>query len=332
MTHYIVRSGDTLVRIAKQHGFADWRTIYNAPENAAFRRKRPDPDRIFPGDDLIIPDREPPPGGFETGRRHRFRLAHAVDRALATLTVRVRDRAGRPLDRAEVKLVDAGSLPAGTAETADGVATFASLLPSAYTVSARKLGYDEERTDVVVTASDEVTLTLERQWRADWDRAAGPAALASARTMVLSAPGLAAGTPVTFTVSQVGVGTIGTVDVTSGAGRAEAAWDDWFAPERVRARVALAVGQAFPVVQFRFVAETAGVRVAADDALAYADRLDARIDAAHVIEPAEPADYILYSPYGTRTGTTDAAGALQEADLPPGGVSVVFVQHVLVPR
>ena len=51
---HVVRPGDTLTRIAKQHGVADWRTIYYAPENAEFRRKRPNPDRIFPGDQIVI--------------------------------------------------------------------------------------------------------------------------------------------------------------------------------------------------------------------------------------------------------------------------------------
>src|SRR5262245_24346589 len=54
-TEYVVKSGDTLVKIAKEHGFADWREIYNHPDNRAFKTKRPNPDRIFPGDVLMIP-------------------------------------------------------------------------------------------------------------------------------------------------------------------------------------------------------------------------------------------------------------------------------------
>ena len=57
---YTVKSGDTLTRIAAQHGFADWREIYRHPDNAAFRAKRPNPDLIFPGDVLMIPREEPP--------------------------------------------------------------------------------------------------------------------------------------------------------------------------------------------------------------------------------------------------------------------------------
>jgi hypothetical protein len=51
-----IRSGDTLTKIARLHGVPSWRDIYHAPDNAAFRAKRPNPDRIFPGDVVIIPD------------------------------------------------------------------------------------------------------------------------------------------------------------------------------------------------------------------------------------------------------------------------------------
>jgi hypothetical protein len=53
---YTIKSGDTLSKIAKQAGITDWRTIYNDPQNADFRKKRPDPDKIYPGDTIWIPD------------------------------------------------------------------------------------------------------------------------------------------------------------------------------------------------------------------------------------------------------------------------------------
>jgi hypothetical protein len=52
---YVVVRGDTLTRIAQKFHKRSWREIYDAPENAAFRRRRPDPDRIQPGDLLVIP-------------------------------------------------------------------------------------------------------------------------------------------------------------------------------------------------------------------------------------------------------------------------------------
>jgi hypothetical protein len=74
-TPYIVKSGDTLTTIARTHGLASRREIYYASENENFRQRRPNPDRIFPGDTLVIPNRscgitpqtdvEPPPASIE---------------------------------------------------------------------------------------------------------------------------------------------------------------------------------------------------------------------------------------------------------------------------
>ena len=52
---YTIKSGDTLSKIAKEAGIPDWKTIYNDPQNADFRKKRPDPDKIYPGDKIWIP-------------------------------------------------------------------------------------------------------------------------------------------------------------------------------------------------------------------------------------------------------------------------------------
>jgi LysM repeat protein len=84
-TQYVVKYGDTLVKIAKAHGFADWREIYYHPDNYAFRTKRPDPDKIYPGDVLKIPARgaaippgshphtaPPPPPGPRGSNGHHF--------------------------------------------------------------------------------------------------------------------------------------------------------------------------------------------------------------------------------------------------------------------
>ncbi len=54
---YTVKSGDTLSRIAAREQYASWRDIYYHPDNAAFRVKRPNPDHIFPGDLLMLPNK-----------------------------------------------------------------------------------------------------------------------------------------------------------------------------------------------------------------------------------------------------------------------------------
>jgi hypothetical protein len=82
---YTVVRGDSLSRIARTHRVPSWRDIYYAPENAGFRRKRPNPDLIHPGDVVIIPspwgdeatpsDRDPPPPHPGICRCDRFGLA-----------------------------------------------------------------------------------------------------------------------------------------------------------------------------------------------------------------------------------------------------------------
>lgn len=92
-TTHIVRPGDYLSKIAKQYRFTKWETIYYHPENADFRRKRPNPNVIYPGDRIHIPDvdRKIEPGATE--QVHRFRLEG--DRL--RLRIVIRDHEGRAL-------------------------------------------------------------------------------------------------------------------------------------------------------------------------------------------------------------------------------------------
>ncbi len=54
---YIVCPGDTLSGIARQHGFAEWETVYGAGCNEQLRLRRPNPDQIRPGDRIFIPSK-----------------------------------------------------------------------------------------------------------------------------------------------------------------------------------------------------------------------------------------------------------------------------------
>ena len=55
---YTVVQGDTLPRIAKNHGFANYKAIYEHESNTDFRTQRDNPNIIFPGDVITIPDPE----------------------------------------------------------------------------------------------------------------------------------------------------------------------------------------------------------------------------------------------------------------------------------
>ena len=61
-TAYTVQRGDSLSAIAKRNGLRSWKEIYNDPENADFRKRRPNPNLIFPGDIVMIPGGSQPSG------------------------------------------------------------------------------------------------------------------------------------------------------------------------------------------------------------------------------------------------------------------------------
>src|SRR4249920_494288 len=58
-TTHTVLQGECLSSIAHDFGFGDWHVIYDHPQNASFKTKRPNPNLIYPGDELFIPDLTP---------------------------------------------------------------------------------------------------------------------------------------------------------------------------------------------------------------------------------------------------------------------------------
>jgi N-acetylmuramoyl-L-alanine amidase len=75
---YTVRQGDYLAKIAKDHGFANWRTIYDDSHNQGFKQKRPNPNLIYPGDQLFIPEPQPKTVQVQTNQLRRFTLTKDV--------------------------------------------------------------------------------------------------------------------------------------------------------------------------------------------------------------------------------------------------------------
>lgn len=61
---YTVRSGDNLSALARRFNVRSWQDIYNLPDNAEFRRRRPNPNLIFPGDVVMIPGSQPSDSGL----------------------------------------------------------------------------------------------------------------------------------------------------------------------------------------------------------------------------------------------------------------------------
>jgi hypothetical protein len=112
MPDYTVQQGDTLTGIADQFRLATWRRIYDHPQNAAFRRKRPNPDLLFPGDVLYVPDLEEPEYSRATDAKHKFRFKKPAQ----MLRVAVEDMEGKRLADRPYTLVIDGEVSKGTTD------------------------------------------------------------------------------------------------------------------------------------------------------------------------------------------------------------------------
>jgi N-acetylmuramoyl-L-alanine amidase len=113
---HFVQQGDCLSRIARRHGVKDWRTVWQAPENAELRRKRKNPNILFPGDIVSVPG-----SGVDgkdlacgSGHVHRFVANLATRRVKLTLL----DEAGGPLAKAAYRLAVGRTVFEGTTSQA----------------------------------------------------------------------------------------------------------------------------------------------------------------------------------------------------------------------
>jgi len=100
-----VQSGDCLSSIARRHGFSDWRRLYDHPDNAALKNKRPNPNLIHPGDDVVIPERQPGEKSAATDQKHQYRIVGNK----TYLRLRLQDQAGRALAGKKYRLEVAGA-------------------------------------------------------------------------------------------------------------------------------------------------------------------------------------------------------------------------------
>jgi hypothetical protein len=70
--NYTVRQGDHLAKIAAGFGFSDYHTIWDDPNNAGLKQQRQNPNVLYPGDSLYIPDRQLREESRPTDQTHKF--------------------------------------------------------------------------------------------------------------------------------------------------------------------------------------------------------------------------------------------------------------------
>jgi N-acetylmuramoyl-L-alanine amidase len=92
---HVVKAGECLLLIARRYGIADFKRLYEHPDNTALREKRPNPNVLYPGDTVVIPDashaKQKP--NLSTGQAHRFTLKVGA----RYLRLALRDAEGAPL-------------------------------------------------------------------------------------------------------------------------------------------------------------------------------------------------------------------------------------------
>jgi N-acetylmuramoyl-L-alanine amidase len=90
---HVVQPGECLASIASQYGFADYKAIYEHPDNADFKKARPNPNLVFPGDPISIPDKQVKKVDAAQRQHHKFKVK--IPKKMLRLILK--DHAGKPL-------------------------------------------------------------------------------------------------------------------------------------------------------------------------------------------------------------------------------------------
>jgi hypothetical protein len=136
---HVVVAGESVVLLSERHGFFS-QTIWDAPENAELRGKRPDMNTLLPGDVLFIPDKREKAIEVATGKRHPFRRKGIP----AYFRMQVYDF-GEPRRNEAYKLEVDGQTITGTT---DGQGVLETPLPAGARSGVLTIGEDEHRLEL----------------------------------------------------------------------------------------------------------------------------------------------------------------------------------------
>jgi LysM domain len=74
---HTVKRGENLTRIAKQYGHGGWSTLWKASDNEALRKRRKNPNLLYPGDEVVVPAIELHAIRRPTDQTHRIVIGRA---------------------------------------------------------------------------------------------------------------------------------------------------------------------------------------------------------------------------------------------------------------
>jgi putative peptidoglycan binding protein len=104
--YYTVEQGDHLSKIAKDNGFTDYAIIWDHPKNADLKKQRQNPNVLYPGDQVFIPDMEQKQESGSTDKRHSF----TVDKKSLKLRLVLEDIYEKPIAGAQCALLVDGQV------------------------------------------------------------------------------------------------------------------------------------------------------------------------------------------------------------------------------
>lgn len=106
MKSHQVKQGDCISSIAEENGFF-WETLWNHPQNEQLKELRKDPNILFPGDSVYVPDIREKEVSEPTNQVHKFRIKNAPAKFKVRILRDAEPRSGEQfilsIDDAEIK-------------------------------------------------------------------------------------------------------------------------------------------------------------------------------------------------------------------------------------
>jgi hypothetical protein len=146
---HVVEQGECLSSVAARYGF-DWHTLWEDSANAELKKNRKDPNILFPGDVVVVPELKPRKENCASGALHQFVCKTTVE----PLRIRFLDDLDQPVAQKNYELVVGGRHRTGTT---NGDGELVEKLPPNTKVAQLFLGDERQEYQVLIGGLDPLT-------------------------------------------------------------------------------------------------------------------------------------------------------------------------------
>ena len=95
MPEYKVKQGDCISSIAARYGLF-WDKVWNHPKNSRLKEQRKDPNILYPGDVVFVPDKEKKEESGATEQKHRFKKKGTLSKIKIRMLINDQPRSNEP--------------------------------------------------------------------------------------------------------------------------------------------------------------------------------------------------------------------------------------------